>query len=236
MGTAFRGRAQWHGEGAASKLGRFGWKNTSVSIMEQSARAFLNDMGLSTHLFPTPHGDCTSAQQSCLNAIHGDENGTDEIAKDLLDLVTFYASNLAVPARRSVDDRDVLDGKKLFYATGCVSCHIPKFATRPDAPEALRNQLIWPYSDFLLHDMGEGLADPNPTGEVAASEWRTQPLWGIGLTRIVNKHTYFLHDGRARSLEEAILWHGGEAEAARDAFAGLDQASRQKVIEFLESL
>ena len=107
---------------------------------------------------------------------------------------------------------------------------------RPEAPKEQRNQLIWPYSDFLLHDLGPGLADQTPTGGVAGSEWRTQPLWGLGLTETVNGHTYLLHDGRARSIEEAILWHGGEAEAARDAFAAFTARERALLIRFLESL
>ena len=136
-------------------------------------------------------------------------------------------------------------GKKLFYGANCAACHVPKFATGDDAPTGQANQLIWPYSDFLLHDMGEGLADPNPTGDLSAgdgasgagaAEWRTPPLWGIGLTEAVSGHTYFLHDGRARSLEEAILWHGGEAAASRDAFAAAPPERRAALIRFLESL
>ncbi len=155
----------------------------------------------------------------------------------MLDLVTFYAQNLAVPARRNVGDAKVLAGKKLFYDLGCISCHTPKYVTRRDAPDkAQAFQLIWPYSDFLLHDMGEGLADGQQVGDATGSEWRTAPLWGIGLTRVVNGHTFFLHDGRARNLTEAVLWHGGEAQAARDGFSALDKAERDALITFLESL
>ena len=131
----------------------------------------------------------------------------------IMDLVTFYSQNLAVPARRDIGKPDVLAGKKLFYERGCVSCHTPKFVTRRDAPNKAQSfQLIWPYSDFLLHDMGDGLADGQQVGDATGTEWRTPPLWGIGLTKTVNGHTFFLHDGRARNLTEAILWHGGEAE------------------------
>ena len=158
------------------------------------------------------------------------------MAEDLLTLVAFYSSHLAVPARRDAGDPEVLAGKKLFYEAGCTGCHVPKFATSADTAPPLRNQLIWPYSDFLLHDLGPGLADPNPTGDRLGSEWRTQPLWGIGLTEVVNGHTYFLHDGRARSLEEAILWHGGEAAQARDTFAHFTAEDRATLIRFLESL
>jgi len=217
-------------------VGRFGWKATTPSIRAQSAVAFSNDMGLSTQARPAPWGDCTAQQLDCRAAIHGELDGQPEIASDLLDLVTFYSANLAVPARRDIGDPQVLAGKALFYETGCTACHIPKFATSADAPKAQRNQLIWPYSDFLLHDMGPDLSDPNPTGDRPGAEWRTPPLWGIGLTETVNGHTYFLHDGRARSLEEAILWHGGEAEAARSAFASLTKAQRTDLLRFLESL
>ena len=109
--------------------------------------------------------------------------------------------------------------------------------TRRDAPnKAQAFQLIWPYSDFLLHDMGEGLADGQAVGDATGTEWRTPPLWGIGLTKRVSGHTFFLHDGRARNLAEAILWHGGEAQKARDAFAALPAKDRDKLIKFLESL
>ena len=141
-----------------------------------------------------------------------------------MDQILFYARNLAVPARRDADDPTVLRGKRLFYQSGCIGCHVPKLATRRDwEVPALAGQLIWPYTDLLLHDMGEGLADHRPEGVADGREWRTPPLWGIGLTETVNGHTYFLHDGRARNLTEAILWHGGEAQAARDAFAAHEQ-------------
>ena len=215
---------------AGDEVGRFGWKAMAPSLIVQSANAFSNDMGLSTRVNEAPWGDCTDAQTLCRQAPHGNPDGGPEIADDLLDLVAFYSAHLAVPARRAVDDPEVLRGKAMFYQARCTACHVPKFATRADAAPPLRNQLIWPYSDFLLHDMGLGLADANPTGDRAGSEWRTPPLWGIGLTQTVNGHTYFLHDGRARSLEEAILWHDGEARAARDAFAALRAADRAALI------
>jgi CxxC motif-containing protein (DUF1111 family) len=142
-----------------------------------------------------------------------------------------------VPARRDTTSPEVLQGKQVFYQTGCASCHTPKFVTRRDAPnKALAFQLIWPYSDFLLHDLGEGLADGQRVGDATGTEWRTPPLWGIGLTEMVNGHTFFLHDGRARNLTEAILWHGGEAQASRDGFARLPKDERDALIAFLESL
>ena len=223
--------------GSEAELGRFGWKATSATLYDQSAVAFFNDMGLSTSLILPGYGDCTSAQRDCREAQHGGAlPGEPEIDDTLLDLVTFYAGTLAVPGRRNFDDPDVLAGKALFYRSQCTACHTPKFATSADAPEALRNQLIWPYSDFLLHDMGPELADASPTGDASPAEWRTPPLWGLGYTEAVSGHSFLLHDGRARSIEEAILWHGGEASAARAAFMALSARERAQLIAFLESL
>ncbi|MCH2165818.1 MAG: c-type cytochrome [Marinovum sp.] len=221
---------------ADGRVGRFGWKAQAPSLLAQTVAAFSNDMGLSTVLASAPWGDCTEAQPTCRNARHGNETDGVEIADDLLDLVTFYSSHLAVPARRDVDDPKVLRGKELFYQAQCTACHTPKFATSAYASEPLRNQLIWPYSDLLLHDLGPGLADQNPSGDISGAEWRTPPLWGIGMTEAVSDHTFFLHDGRARSLEEAILWHGGEAETSRDAFATFPADDRAALLRFLSSL
>ncbi|MGE6742198.1 di-heme oxidoredictase family protein [Allorhizobium pseudoryzae] len=220
-------------------LGRFGFKAQTASVRDQVAAAFSGDMGLSTPDRPNPFGDCTTAEAACLALPTGVQArlGDSEAPDPVMDLVTFYSKNLAVPMRRSVEAPDVLAGKQVFYAIGCASCHVPKFVTRRDADNpAQAFQLIWPYSDFLLHDMGEGLADGQPVGVATGREWRTQPLWGIGLTETVNGHTFFLHDGRARNLTEAILWHGGEAQAARDAFAGLSAQDRAAIMTFLESL
>ena len=221
------------------ELGRFGWKAQNPTIRDQAAGAFAGDIGISSPDVPGPHGDCTQAQTDCLAMPTGVQArlGDTEAPDPVMDLVTFYSENLAVPARRDVDAPLVLQGKELFYNTGCVSCHTPKFVTRRDAGnKAQAFQLIWPYSDFLLHDMGDGLADGQQVGLAGGSEWRTQPLWGIGLTRTVSGHTYFLHDGRARNLTEAILWHGGEAEPAREAFRSMEKAERDALIAFLESL
>ena len=218
---------------------RFGWKAQNATIRQQSAEAFAGDIGLSTPERPGAYGDCTDAQTACLAMPSGVQTvlGDTEAPDPVLDLVTFYSGNLAVPARRDVDDPEVLRGKALFHASGCIDCHVPKFVTSRNAADAHhRFQLIWPYSDFLLHDMGDGLADAQPVGDASGREWRTPPLWGIGLTETVSGHTFFLHDGRARNLTEAILWHGGEASAARDRFAALQAEQRDAIIRFLESL
>lgn len=223
----------------AAVLGRFGWKASVPSIRQQSAEAFAIDMGLSTPEVPLHWGDCTDREPDCLTMPNGVQErlGAEEAPPPVLDLVTFYSQNLAVPMRRKAGDRDVLRGKQIFYDLGCTGCHTPKFVTRRDAAEkALAFQLVWPYSDFLLHDMGEGLADGQQVGDADGGEWRTAPLWGIGLTKTVGGHTFFLHDGRARNLTEAILWHGGEAERAKDAFAALPTAERDALIAFLDSL
>jgi CxxC motif-containing protein (DUF1111 family) len=220
-------------------LGRFGWKAQSATVRQQSADAFAFDIGISTPEVPLSEGDCMPAQVACLDRPDGVQArlGDAEAPPPIMDLVTFYAENLAVPARRKASFPETLAGKRVFYETGCVSCHRPKFVTRRDAGnKAHAFQLIWPYSDFLLHDMGEGLADGQKVGLADGREWRTPPLWGIGLTKTVNGHTFFLHDGRARNLTEAIVWHGGEAQAARDRFAALEKQDRDALLTFLESL
>lgn len=213
-------------------IGRFGWKAGQPSLNQQNADAFFNDMGLSTSLLSG--SSCTDRQTECRAMPDG---GEPEVSDDILAQVLFYTRNLGVPARRNVDDPQVLAGKTLFHRAGCQSCHVPQFPTAADAAEPeLANQLIRPYTDLLLHDMGEGLADNRPEFEASGREWRTPPLWGIGLTQAVSGHTQFLHDGRARNLLEAILWHGGEAEKARQIVLGYDQNERTALLSFLESL
>ena len=187
----------------------------------------------------TPSGDCTGKQPSCLNAPNGNSPKYQdaELGDDLFKLVSFYSHNLAVPPRRDPSNPNVLKGKELFYSIGCATCHKPKFVTGdvPDQPH-LSHQLIWPYTDLLLHDMGEGLADNRPEGEASGTEWRTAPLWGVGLTAVVSGHTLLLHDGRARNLLEAVMWHGGEAQGARDAVQGMSGEDREALLAFLGSL
>ncbi len=220
-------------------LGRFGWKAGAPTIRAQSAGALAGDIGISTPLVAEPHGDCMEPQEACIARPTGEQErlGVSEAPDPILDLVTFYSQNLGVPQRRDVDDPAVLAGKAQFYAAGCASCHTPKFVTSRDAPSpAQQFQLIWPYSDFLLHDMGVGLSDARPEGDADGYEWRTPPLWGIGLTQTVSNHTFFLHDGRARSLTEAILWHDGEAASSQSAFLEMSAPDRANLIAFLESL
>ena len=221
-------------------LGRFGWKAGEPTVAQQSAGAFNGDIGISTPLVTTHFGDCQpGTQDRCREAPHGGtaDGSVTEATPEMFDRVVFYSRNLAVPARRGIDDPQVLAGKEQFYNAGCTACHTPKFVTRRDSiSEEQSFQLIWPYTDLLLHDMGEGLADNRPEGAATGTEWRTPPLWGIGLTEAVNGHTQFLHDGRARILLEAILWHGGEAQASRDTVVEMSADEREALLAFLNSL
>jgi CxxC motif-containing protein (DUF1111 family) len=231
-GISGRPNRVWNAATGATDLGRFGWKAEQPTVRTQSAGAFLGDLGVTSALNPAE--DCTPAQAECAAAVSG---GAPEIADDLLDRVAVYASLLAVPVRRGWDTEPVLRGKRLFRDAGCHACHVPRHETRAVAalPE-VAGQAIWPYTDLLLHDMGEGLSDDRPAYLAEGREWRTPPLWGIGLVPIVNNHERFLHDGRARGLAEAILWHGGEAEASREAFRGMPAADREALLRFVESL
>ncbi len=212
-----------------TRLGRFGLKANSPSLLVQNSGAYHEDMGVTNTIFP---------QESAFGQTQYDELLDEmEVSDDTVDVVTFYVQTLAVPARRNVDDAQVLRGEKLFSQAQCAACHIPEARTGefPAVPE-VANQRIFPFTDLLLHDMGEELADDRPDFLASGSEWRTPPLWGIGLTAVVQGRTEFLHDGRARNLMEAILWHGGEAEQAREAVRNMPASDREDLIEFLESL
>ncbi|MCB0633206.1 MAG: di-heme oxidoredictase family protein [Saprospiraceae bacterium] len=223
----------WDKTRNATVLGRFGWKANQPNLIQQTADAFNGDIGITSSLNPSDH---LTAQQRAANG-EIPNGGEPELTDRQLERVVRYLSTLAVPARRGVDDPKVLLGKELFTQMKCTSCHIPKMQTGSDSDiDALNNQMIYPYTDLLLHDMGEGLADHRPDFMANGREWRTPPLWGIGMIPTVNGHSYLLHDGRARNLEEAILWHGGEAGAAKTAFEERSAVERAAVITFLESL
>lgn len=231
-GISGRTNQVWDVRAQKTLLGRFGWKANQPSVAQQSAGAFHGDLGITSPLFAsTP---CTTTQTNCATAPDG---GKPEINQELMDMVSFYASLLAVPARREVNDPEVLKGERLFTQAHCSACHIPELKTgvRPDFPE-LEHQNIQPFTDLLLHDMGEGLADQRPDFLATGTEWRTTPLWGIGLIETVNGHTRFLHDGRARNLMEAILWHGGEAESAKQNVLKMSKDERSALLRFLNSL
>ena len=226
----------WDDELQKTVIGRFGWKAGQPNLNQQNVHAFSGDMGLTTSL--RPFDDCTDAQTACKQAPNGNgPDGEPEVSDNILRLVLFYSRNLAVPARRGVNDEQVLAGKNLFFQAGCQSCHTPKYTTAANAAEPeLANQVIRPYSDLLLHDMGDGLADNRTEFQASGRDWRTPPLWGIGLTQAVSGHTQFLHDGRARNLLEALLWHGGEAAAAQQQVLAFNAEQRAALLAFLNSL
>jgi CxxC motif-containing protein (DUF1111 family) len=226
-------------EHGALALGRFGWKASQPTVAGQIAAALSADMGVSSEPRPAGHGDCTPSQRRCRAAPDGNSAEFEnlEAPPAILKWLVRYTENLAVPPRQDPADAGVGQGEAIFAAIGCGACHRPEFSTRPDPDQPhLGGRRVAPYSDFLLHDMGEGLDDGFAEAGAAAGEWRTAPLWAIGLTGEVNGNLAFLHDGRARSLTEAIVWHGGEARAARDAFAGLARADRGRLLSFLGSL
>jgi CxxC motif-containing protein (DUF1111 family) len=211
------------------KIGRFGWKAAQTSVIQQSAGAYNEDMGITNLIFPK---ESTEGQ---IQYLPSDQKY--ELADSVLYAVAFYIQTLAVPGRRKADDSKVIQGKKIFRQIGCASCHVPMHKTKADMafPE-LSNQIIFPYSDLLLHDMGEDLADHRPDHLATGYEWRTPPLWGVGLTNVVNGHNNFLHDGRARNITEAIIWHGGEGEISKNNFKNLSKDERNALLAFMNSL
>jgi CxxC motif-containing protein (DUF1111 family) len=213
-------------------IGRFGWKANQPSLLQQTAAAFNGDIGITSSIFPKDH--MTSAQLAEYGQIPN--GGNPEVSDEILMKVVSYQQSLAVPARRNANDPVVINGKKLFNTLQCSSCHRPMMTTGVSIFKALSQQTIFPYTDLLLHDMGEGLADNRPDFDANGREWKTPPLWGIGLIKTVNGHTFLLHDGRARNIEEAILWHGGEAENSKNEFIKLKKSEREALIRFVESL
>lgn len=210
-------------------IGKFGWKAGAPTLLQQIASAFNQDMGITNFLFPNE----SSLGQAQFDFLNDDSELTDS----LLYAVTFYMQTLSVPAKRNVSDSDIKEGKKLFFDAKCTACHTPMFRTKVSmAFPQVSNQLIFPYTDLLLHDMGEELSDNRTDFLAQGNEWRTPPLWGIGLTEVVNGHTNFLHDGRARTLMEAIMWHGGEGEKSKNYVKNLSATKRKLLIKYLQSL
>lgn len=244
----------WDAFAQATVLGRFGWKANTGSVAHQSAGAFHGDMGITSSLFGRE--TCTPMQHDCLAAPHGGgqvrgQDGiisaaaatatTPEIDDETLGHVIFYTATLAPPARRQAHDAQVIKGQSLFHQAQCAVCHRPSYTTgAPPFPHlssrAVQGQRIWPYSDFLLHDMGSDLADGRPDFLANGQQWKTPPLWGLGLFKDVNGHQRLLHDGRANGVLEAILWHGGEAQSSKDHVLKMTPAERQALVKFVESL
>ena len=232
-GDGISGRANmvWDIDRGEMVLGRFGWKANEPTIKQQSLGAFAGDIGItSSHHMEE---NCPPIQTECSAAPNG---GAPEMPNARAERLVFYTQTLAVPAMRNIQERDVRKGAEMFLKAGCAACHTPSYTTGEHEIAALSEQTIFPYTDLLLHDMGDELADGRPDFLATGREWRTPPLWGIGLVERVNGHTRFLHDGRARNLSEAILWHGGEAEGSRDAFREMSHEERDALIAFLKSL
>jgi CxxC motif-containing protein (DUF1111 family) len=230
-GDGISGKANYVWDPTANqlKIGRFGWKAGSPTVLVQCAGAYVDDMGVTNYVFPNEVGMSQSNGQDGLN-------DDPEISNEILNQVVFYCKTLAVPAPRNITNESVKRGAKIFEEISCVKCHTPKQITGFNSITAISNQTIFPYSDLLLHDMGTDLADNRPDFLASGTEWKTRPLWGIGLTQVVNGHTHFLHDGRARNVTEAILWHGGEAQLSKEKFKQLSAAKRNDLLAFINSL
>jgi CxxC motif-containing protein (DUF1111 family) len=218
-GDGISGRANyvWEIKSATTRIGRFGWKAGVPSVVQQSATAYFNDVGVTSPMFPEP-------------------DGASDIDEHTLSVVGLYMQTLAVPRRDGWDDPIVRRGEALFREVGCGSCHVEELRTGVHSIGALTEQTIHPYTDLLLHNMGFELADGRPEYLASGTEWRTPPLWGLGLAQTVLPYSRFLHDGRARTIEEAILWHGGEAERSKEAFRTMPAGDRSALLEFLHSL
>lgn len=231
-GISGRTNRVWSPSKKSEGLGRYGWKANKAELIDQVAAAFVGDIGITTNLFPEENHSATQEPAGPVP-----NSGSPELGdRDLEDLV-FYMKTLGVPAGRIDNAKEFHQGEALFESARCSSCHIPEMNTDPHYPiPALAGQTIRPYTDLLLHDMGEALSDGRRDFQATGREWRTPPLWGIGLLPTVNGHSRLLHDGRARNVEEAILWHGGEAEKSKDAFKAMSAENRQLLISFVESL
>lgn len=217
------------------EIGRFGFKGKHPNLAQQVAAAFRDDIGITNEFFPQE--TCTEVQTNCVIASDiGDQSGV-EIPNKLLKLVMDFNYWLAVPPARNLEGSSQQRGRELFYAANCDACHTPSFTTDPEYPDTnLANQTIFPYSDFALHDMGPELADGIREYEANGNEWRTAPLWGLGMQKSYRQKTSFLHDGRARTVSEAILWHGGEAAQSQQLFLNMSKDDREALIAFLKAI
>jgi len=230
-GISGRVNRVWNQQTQTTDIGRFGWKASQPTLKQQNAAAFNGDLGITSSIFP--NNNCTTTQKQC---IEKEKPLEPEVSDNILDAVTFYSHNLAVPIRRNTKAADVIKGQQLFKEAKCNTCHIERITTGTSQFPWLSQQTIEPYTDLLLHDMGDGLADNRSDFLASGSEWRTPPLWGIGLTKTVAGQMHFLHDGRARTLLEAVLWHGGEAQQSTDEVLQFNADQRHALIAFLQSL
>jgi CxxC motif-containing protein (DUF1111 family) len=229
------GRANlvWDMASHAMRIGRFGWKAGQPNVRQQNANAFNREIGVTSSLYP--ENDCTEVETACRTAA-AEAPRHPKMTDEFLDATTFFLAHLAPPEPQSPASPDVERGAALFKSVGCVACHRPTLETGTGADARLAHLIIHPYTDLLVHDMGEGLADGRSEFKADGRSWRTAPLWGLGRLRSVNNHEFLLHDGRARGPAEAILWHGGEAEFAKEAFRQMSKTDRDALIAFLEQL
>ena len=244
LGVSGKPNYVWDYENSRTVLGRFGWKAGQPNLRQQTAAAFLGDIGATSHF--SPEENCPSVQVQCLDVPSASKCGGQggctgnyrpEVVPSRLSNIALYLQALAVPARRDANDPEVKRGEKVFSQTNCSACHVPELGTGSKTTiPAAADLTIRAYTDLLLHDMGEGLADGRPEYQADGREWRTAPLWAIGLVREVNGHSDLMHDGRARNVTEAILWHGGEAEQSRELFRTLPKADREALVKFVNSL
>jgi CxxC motif-containing protein (DUF1111 family) len=233
-GISGRVNVVWDAHDLRMATGKFGWKANVPNVANQNSGAALGDMGITTPA--RPDENCEAVQEACSAAAAATYDGA-EMTADFFNQLNIYMRRLAVPRQRGPDWPEVVRGQAQFMAAGCQYCHMPTMETGIDPrTEDLSNVTFHPFSDLLIHDMGEGLADGRPDFLASGSEWRTAPLWGIGLTEKVSGHELYLHDGRARGLEEAILWHDGEADAAKEAFRAMPEDARADLVSFLKSL
>ena len=230
----FNGRPNrvWDAVNKRLALGRYGWKANVPSLKQQIAAAAIGDMGVNSNLFPEQN--CPPAQTICAKQLPGN---FPEIIDHEIVALELWLQGLAVPARRDVNDPEVRRGAALFSSAQCAVCHVPemktgKFSKLPQ----LSDQVFHAYTDMLLHDMGDELADGRPDFKAGPRDWRTPPLWGLGLSQTVSGSAAMLHDGRARNVTEAVLWHGGEAEGAREAFRNMPRADRQALVKFVQAI
>lgn len=229
-GISGRPNFVWNPVTEATEFGRFGWKSNSATLENQVAQAFNGDIGISSSI--VPRQNCASTQSGCEEASGGDLG---EVTNEQLDAIATYLRLLAVPEARTEGNPAAEQGLEHFREFGCASCHVESLTTGPSEIPALSEQTIYPYTDLLLHDLGFDMSDDRPDFQASPLEWRTPALWGLGLIPVENDRG-FLHDGRARTLEEAILWHGGEGALSRANFLRADASDREELLEFLRSL
>lgn len=237
LGGGVAGRPNHVALDGTVRIGRFGWKATNATLTRQNSEAFSLDIGMSTPSFRDPWGDCTAAQNACRTARHGDSKQFEglEIPSSIIGLIDAYLADL--PPDGGLEPPKDEAGTALFAATGCAACHRPSYTTAEDSGHPARSKrTIFPHSDLLLHDMGDGLADGVPMGEARGRDWRTAPLWGLNRLAQDDGRLSLLHDGRARSVTEAILWHGGEAQKARDDFRNLSRDGREHLVRYILGL